>query len=336
MALLYLDGVDHYSSNADMDKKWSVRSNGGTSASQHRTGTQSYDYSSSDGPRMLFPSAQAHATFIVGFALYTPDYLTTGFAGWLVFAGDGGATSHLVLHINSMGVMRVLRSSTVLGTTDPVLTYTSWHYIEMKATLHDSTGAVELRVDGTTVLSLSGIDTKNAGTGSVFDCIRFNETGFANNSFSDDFYICNGDATSPNDFLGDIAVETIYPSGAGNTTGLTPSTGANYAAVDEALWSTTDYVSSSVATTKDTYAFGNVSTPRSIVAVQGNYYAQKTDGSRLLVPVVRHSGTDYDSTGIPLPQSFTDLRQIWVTNPGTGSAWTDTDLNAAEFGVKVG
>lgn len=337
MSLILLDSFDHYAT-AQMTKKWSERQGGSISASTSRTGLQSFDFSSSSGPRLLLSAVDEHATLIVGFAFYTTDYLSPAFAPLFYLQSDDCQTTHLQVEISGFGRLQVTRAGGgLLGSSANTRIYlNTWHYIEFKATLHDTTGAIELRVDNLSVLNVSGIDTKNAGTKSVFDAIWFGVSGWMNYAFIDDFYLCNGAGSVCNDFLGDLSVQTLLPSAAGNSTGLAPTSGANYTTVDDPQMNTTDYVSSSVAATKDTYIFPDIATPRTIKAVQASHYGVKTDGSRLLVPVVRSGGTDYDGSGQLLSQDWKLHRTIYQTNPATSAAWTDSGLNAAEFGVKVG
>lgn len=338
MTLLMLDSFDHYA-DTEFVKKWTHRLAGVITPTLPRSGLQSFDFSANTGPTFFLTSAEEHATIVVGFAWKSTDYFA-GEQTLMDFRSDLAVTAHVALTMTPVGKLAVRRGTNagtkLIDEVGASLVIGVWHYIEMKATLHDSTGAVEVRVDGVAVMSASGIDTKNAGTKTVFDSIVFGISGLANFGLMDDFYFCNGAGGVHDNFLGDLSIQTIYPSGAGNTTGMTPSAGANYTTVDEATGNTSDYVSSLVITTKDTYAFGNISTPRTIKAVQLVQYATKLDGSRLLVPVIRSAGTDYDSTGQPARGDWFIHRTLHPTDPATGVAWTDTNVNAAEFGVKVG
>jgi hypothetical protein len=98
-----------------------------------------------------------------------------------------------------------------------------FNYFEIKATIHDTTGSIELRINGVPALNLVNQDTRNAGTG-VVNAIRIGGT----NSFGpiwamDDLYICNTSGSTNNDFLGDIRVDTLYPNADGTYSQWTPS-----------------------------------------------------------------------------------------------------------------
>lgn len=339
MSLVFVDGFDHYAF-ADMSKKWSIPGGGSFSTGTFRTGTQSYALAGSTNPFNLFPAGDAHATFIVGFAFRLASFVTSGYCGAMLLYGDAGTTSHVTLGVNPSGKLHVLRggvSGTLLGAESGIsIALNNWYYVEMKAVLHDTTGSVVVRVDGATVINLTGIDTNNAGVATTFDTITMRPD--ITTMFYDDLYVCNGAGSAFNDFLGDVRVQTIYPTGAGNSTGLTPSTGSNWDAVNDPTANITDYVSSAVAATKDTYAFGDVTSGYTALAAQSVLYGSKAEagGSRSMIPVIRSGGTDYDGTAKVLPTGFIMHRSIYETNPNGAVAWTSAAMNAAEFGVKVG
>lgn len=342
MAPLMIEGFDHYAF-ADMGKKWSAAVGGSFSTATVRTGTQSLAFPTSAPPIKLFSTAEEHATFIVGFAMRMTSFGAASTITLLNLLGDFGLTTHVTLGMNQLGKLSVYRGTTVgtlLGSEAGTSIVTgAWQYIELKAVLHDTTGSVEVRVDGVAVITLTNQDTKNAGTRTTFDTVSLVFTGGqAFVGFIDDLYICNGAGSLNNNFLGDVKVQTLYPTGAGNTTGLTPSTGANYDAVNEPSANTSDYVSSPTVTTKDTYVFGDLTVGYDPLVVQEVLLAQKVEAGavRTAVPVTRSAGADYDGTAKTLPTGWVMHRALLETDPATAVAWTAAGVNAAEFGVKVG
>jgi hypothetical protein len=159
--------------------------------------------------------------------------------------------------------------------------------------------------------------------------------------YVDDYYACDIQGSTNNDFLGDVRVQAVFPNGNGNYSQLTNDLGNmtnNYTHVDEADPNDdTDYVESSNAGDKDTYTYQDLpTTTGTVYGVQVMTYAKKTDsGSRTIRNLARLSGTDADNgSDIALPSGYTYLPSIFETKPG-GGAWTITDVNNAEFGVKV-
>lgn len=268
----------------------------------------------------------------------------------LVFAGDAGATTHLTVKTNSTSAkFEVWRgpagSGTLLGTAEPAYVLSAWQYLEVKVKLHDSAGTVDIRVDETSVLALSGIDTKNAGTDTVFDTVRI--SGASNNIRWDDVYLCNEQGATNNGFLGAVVVECLGPSGNGNSSQFVGSDGNstdNYLLIDDGAdgnsISDLDYVESDTDNNKDTYAFDNsaYASPQSIYGVVAYARARRSDtGARTLALVARSGASETDSADFAIPTSseaFTWVGHAYETKPGGGS-WTFTDLNAAEFGVKA-
>jgi len=319
MGLRYCDGFDHY--DTPTEAGWT---GGAITTSNPRTGSRGF---LPWGPFYLTLDAQA--TWIVGFA-YRPvvsgDYDVVGFY-------DAG-TVQLTLYYNTDRTLSVKRGSTVLGTSVVALTLNAYQYVEFKATIHNSTGAYEVRLNSVNILSGSGADTQNTGNATANQLMA--NSPFNNYTF-DDMYLCDGTGSSNNDFLGDVKVTTLYPSGAGNSTQWTPSAGSNYQCVDESQANgDTDYVSSATATQRDTYAYGDLTGSPTVHAVCLAMHARKDDaGARQIKPVVRHSSTDYDGTAISLATSYANHRQYYDVNPGTSVAWTASDVNGAEFGVKL-
>jgi hypothetical protein len=240
--------------------------------------------------------------------------------------------------MNNTGRFQFYRGnqSTVLGTSTNSIALGTNNYIELKVTFHGSAGSYELRVNGINWLSGTGLNT--IATGNAFaNCLQF-ETHFSNSYGVDDLYLMNDTGTVNNDFAGDVRVQCIYPNGAGNYTGFTANTGTNWQAVDETAHDgDTTYVFSDVAGTRDSYNFQDLAgSATRVCGVQRMASARKDDaGSRLVKTFYRSGGVDYDSASTSLGTTYNYSIDILETNPATSSEWTVTDINNAEFGIKV-
>lgn len=260
------------------------------------------------------------------------------------FSETSGGTTHLTLSISSGGFLTLTQGNgTLLGTSSYHVTTGVWFGVEVWLEVHDSTGVAKLWVNGesTPSINFSG-DTKNGGsTGTIGNLSWFSSSG------GNGFYICDfiiyDDQGSVNNTapLGDIRVESTFPSGNGNSSqfvGSDSNSTDNYLLVDETPFnSDTDYVESANIGDKDTYAFANVTpTAGNVLAVQARLIAKKTDaGTREIKPVYRLSTTEVDGTVYPLNGSYEiNFKDVQETKPG-GGAWSITDVNNAEFGVKV-
>lgn len=286
----------------------------------------------------LQKSIDAQQTWTVGFAFKCASLPST--SGDIIALMDG-AVVHVTLRLTTAGALAVTRNGTVLGTSANVISAGSYFYIELKAKIDDSTGTYDVQVNGGNVLTGTGADTRNAGNATA-DTVRIGINLVAGNFSStldfDDLYICDGQGSTNNTFLGDVRVDAYLPAGAGNSTQLTASAGSNYQCVDDSTPNgDTDYVQSATTSQKDTYDFTNMShTPSTIFGVQILMSAKKDDaGTRSIAAVTRSAGSDTDGTTQALSTSYVYYREIRETDPNGPAAWTKTSFNAAEFGVKV-
>jgi hypothetical protein len=120
---------------------------------------------------------------------------------------------------------------------------------------------------------------------------------------------------------------------------FTPSTGNNWEQVDDnGNDGDTSYVESSTTGHKDLYNFGSLGTFANINAVVDYAIAKKTDVSSFtIIPVAKSNGVEADATGILVNDtSYLAYGGVYLTDPDTTAAWTDTAVSAAQFGYKVG
>ncbi len=166
------------------------------------------------------------------------DYVTVGFAfrmtdtnqaalqrDLLRLNSDIGVTIHNRLIFQGTTLAFTRGSGILVQNTAVTLAANTWYYIEVQARLHDTSGSVTVRVNGTQVLAATNVDTRNAGTKAVYDQIQLtNAVGSTTNQW-DDLYLKLGAGQS---FAGDtpIGVETtslVYDApliGAGFTDAL--------------------------------------------------------------------------------------------------------------------
>jgi len=118
-----------------------------------------------------------------------------------------------------------------------------------------------------------------------------------------------------------------------------PSTGSNYACVDEKPPSETDYIAVNHIGNVDTYAAGNlVGTIGQVKCVQLQALAivEGEPTPTNLQLAIRSGGADYFGSSHAVPNTAsTQLASLWPTDPATGLAWTESGVNAMEIGVKA-
>lgn len=344
MTLIALESFDNIATADLAAKGWSITGTPAVSGLVARTGPSALQVNANNEfVRRAVAASEEHATFIVGSALHvaTP---ATGEVSVVALRSDAGATSHITLSMSSSGGLSVRRGNhgdVVIGAAGTLATGT-WYFIELKVTLSDTVGTIDVRVNGASTLSLTGQDTKNLGTKTVFDTVLLGNTSTgAPTMYYDDVYVVNGAGTVNNNFLGDLRVRSLAPSGNGTSSQLLGSDGNsidNYLLVDDPTPDTADYVGSATLDQKDTYAFTDLpDTSGQVLGVQVNALATKTDtGARNLALVTRSGVTDYDSPDAALTNgSNLFVQHLRELDPATAAAWTRAAVNAAEFGVKV-
>ena len=258
---------------------------------------------------------------------------------------EGGASAcHVTITLNGDGSLRAYRGdwAILLGASGPgVILVNTWQYLKFKTTINDATGTVQLYVNGTLVLNLSGQDTRNGGAGTwdSWSLVR------ANNSVGPidwtDLYWADGSGSAPNnDLIQECRVEWIQASaGNGNTSQSTPSTGTDRGAMVDDTPSADDdstYNTLSVVGNKDTVPCTDLIATGTVYGVHYKARAKKTDSSAIgLTPVVRIGGVDYDLTGAAVGTPYTTVHNARQVSPATTSAWTVSEINAMEIGYKM-
>lgn len=291
-----------------------------------------------------FPAVTVGATFFVHAACFfgvTTDTPSTH--SILDLREISGARVHLRISRPGPDSIEIYRRTTLLESASiaGVLSNNSWHVIQIKGNIHDSTGSYEVKVDGVVVLSDSGIDTRDAGSGD-FDELRVScNTAFPNTSAFDDLVIWNTVAGGPTDYPPtEFRVSRLQPSGAGNSADFTPQGQTNNwenldkSTVPTALGS--DFNESNVVTNKDTVAMDDTSLTGDPQFIQVRYLGLKDGGGARSVEGVLRSGGGTEAQGavFALGTGLEAHFDVFDVEPG-GAAWTNTKVDAIEAGYQV-
>lgn len=338
--LLFMDGFDHYAT-ADIPKKWGAANTFAAidSAAGRRGGGALDSPYNGGGIKKTFA---AGASWVIGFAFKTSSLPASSL--YLAFLRDAGS-NQCELRLNSDGTLQVTRNVATLtgGTSSNALSTNTWYYIEFKVTIADSisAGSCKVRVNGVDWLTVAtGQDTKatsNASANEVF--IGSWAAGSGPAMYFDDLYICDQSGSTNNDFLGDVRIDTLFPTSDGNYSQFTPSTGTtHYTLVDESTPNTTDYNDSATVGDRDSYGMGNLAAlaSQTIYGVQVNAAILKDDaGSKSAAVMVRSGSTNSDGASTALGTGLSYVSQVFEQDPAASAAWTETTVNAMEAGVKV-
>jgi len=293
------------------------------------------------------------STIIVGFAIKVNTFNESGFAvfaGILSASGTGDSQYNILLAINSSKqIVPGFRSGGAftnfsgVGATSTVLVAGNWYYVELKFFSHNSTGTIEICINGVSELAATGKDTllNDNGVTALVIGSTIPVTTVPSIDF-DDLYIADTSGSVNNDFLGDVQVKQLIPTGNGNSSqfvGSDADSTDNYLLVDDDGVPDDDstYVESPTTTNKDTYAYENL--PAAVVTVKAvcvKVLGKKVDvGAADLKTVARSNGTEADSAAIGMTTSYTAKAGIFEVDPDTSAAWLPAAVDAAEFGIKV-
>jgi hypothetical protein len=289
--------------------------------------------------RFVLP-AGATTTLGLALRLYLSNLSPANSQGPDIQFKDAANTAQLTISFTTTGQISVWRGdrTTLLFTTAaPVITAAAWNHIEIKAfASNTSTGTVEVRVNGVSVVSLTGINsvatanvnyaqTDFVGRGSEFiigyfkDCVWWDGTGATNNNF-----------------FGTVAVVTKRPN-TDVTFNWTPSTGTTgFPLIDEATPNDADFISAAdPPPSPSTFGLENldddVTRVRGVVTVAR---MRKTDGGTCNAQVSMVSGASVDpGLDRPITTAFTYWWDVAELDPATASPWTPVGFNASSLRI---
>ena len=262
--------------------------------------------------------------------------------GWVIT--DIANAEQIGLRIETNGALSVYRghigtggTGTLLGSTAvPVIAPNAWNHIEFKYTIDNAAGSFSLRVNGVTVLTISGADTQNTANANSAQINFMNTIAGATDpatAYLKDFIIWDTTGTYNNNFLGSVSVLDRDPVSDVALT-WTPSTGANG-------WSILDnnpplddaaYIS---AATPLSNTFGLQDLPADTTSVRGLLLinrSRKIDGGDGNVQMGIISGA---STGLgsdrPITTAYSYWKDVFEVDPATGLPFTPAAFNAANL-----
>lgn len=348
--LRYFDSFDHYDTANASRKGWTIYPGTDvTIAAVGRNGTNglrcAHDWTEFTYAVHGIEASGPTAIVGVGFREYQP--VDDGTTAYTVLHLLNGSTPLITLRLTASRAFEVCRghatSNAVIGATvGGVVSTMTYHFIELKVLLHDSTGTAELRVDGVTRLALTGVDTISAGaavwTGIGLGSQYVNSTSNYVTHY-DDLYVCDGSGGANDDFLGDHRIICrVAEAGNGTYTGWSPSSGTNHGTlVGENPPDTSTYCQSSTVGARDTYNFAALGVVGTIKCVQAcNLLRADAAGVRHVAPSTRAlGGATFDAEGTILGSDWGYQLEQMTSNPVTVADWTVAEVDSTEFGVVV-
>jgi hypothetical protein len=350
MSLIRIDGFDTFS-NTTGDSPACIATSQFYTISNLPTIVASADTRSGVGHALQIQSGHGMgfafdpaADLVFGIAFVSPSFGVGGLSAPHIiaeFCADnylGAVSSLFQLTTNPSGALTARFGSEIAISPVNSIFASTWHYIEGRIKFApDSTGAVEIRVDGNTVITYAG-PTSGPTTGA--NMMQMYHAGDLADWFEiDDLYLLRKDGLGLTDFLGDCVVHSLMPTtdaGPNEMTmvggGSTHASSVNEIGPDD----DTTYVHSNTIGQREFY---NVSAiPADIVevlAVQVNVRARKDTAGIAKFKIGLRSGSteSYGPLKTP-PIAYLGQFAIWETDPA-GGVWTKISAQAAQIGIQV-
>lgn len=278
----------------------------------------------------------SQATRCVGFWYKTANTIISTYLVQFYDTTVSTSTEQCSLRTDSTGHLIVSRAGTTLYTSTNVLVPGTWYWVEFKATIHNTDGVIEARVNGSstgwvpqkTKSDFGGtLNTRgNGGSNNTANAIGIGQTY----NYFDDIMVAD-------DFMGISYGYYAQPVVAGSHADFTPSLGTNVGCVDDASQDDDlSYNSSSTSGNIDTFTLAKIPASSATILGVQHVIAARQDGgtARTIRPKQYTSGSPYNGTSASLAQSYTLTTEMKTTDPSTGSAWTKSGFESAELGYE--
>jgi hypothetical protein len=348
MACRWIEGFETHRIITQLVRKYASAT--GTSTSQAGRVFGSAVSPGSGGLILVTPAWGLRDTVILGFGFKMTSHTTavnSGSQGWYLEKA-GAEQFHIKIESGSGLGFRFLvkRGATVLYTSDYVA-FDTWAYIEIKAVAKTGTaGSFEIRNNGTTLTTQTGINLAAAGSDGV-DGFALRVSANNTSPRFDDIYVLDDTGGAKDDFLGPQTVEGVEVTANGATNSWTndAGSGSNFQNVDDAGTSAPDESgaggtnSSDTNGQKDFYVMSDlVETTGTINAIMVEaQLAMASAGTRTVRPVFDDAvgGEGPGANMVVDSTAYDGFTQIFEENPGISAPWTLADLNAGEWGMEV-
>lgn len=291
------------------------------------------------------PVFTAQDTWTIGFGLFH-DRLASSQPVILIVKDSTTAQCSVALSVT--GELQFYRGSASAGGT--LLFTTSgakircgvWQYIEVKVKINNTTGTIDIHVNGVSVLSQTSVNTRNGAANQATNFALQSSPAAADHTTFDDFYVCDNQGSNNTTFLGPQKVTIIFPTGDHGTNQWTTS-GAGTTHADRVKENphdaSTTYVTDTVSGNTEEWDYADSGSE--ITSIKGimlnTVFETDSAGAFSVKAHASSGGTVSDDAGTAgtngtykNPSPF-----LLETDPNTSALWTKTNLDAAIFGVKV-
>lgn len=212
-----------------------------------------------------------------------------------------------------------------------------FHWLEANCVIGAS-GSVALYLDGVEVFSVSSVNTAFFGS-SYWSTMQIGGLGDSFVATYDDWEIHDTTTSFCNARLGDSRIGTREANADAGPNNGTPSSGSShFAMIDEAQWSSSNSIT--IANTdgqEELFDMVNLTdSPSTIFCVRTLAIVEKTDGGTLMAEALTVSaGALGVGPSTPALTTWGQIVGLFPTDPNTGIAWTLTNVNASQAGLRI-
>lgn len=349
--LRWMDGFDHYGSDAALLTQGVYAQATGVTLSNAnpRTGTRCARINPLTGDRGLRRVFGADLQEVgIGYAFNIPTLPTDSETLILAAFADNAYEVQCSLVMSSTGQILLYRSyptanvpGPLLATSAPCVSAGAYNHFEVRMFCDDYGGACEVRLNGVTVLNVTGVDNA-AIPGAIMAQVKI---GMLNNVYQDfpaymdvdDLFCWDATGALNNDFVGDKKVYTRFPDADTATEEWTPSTGVNsFAMLDNVPpLDGTEYLEAQTAPAQTIVGLADL--PAEVVSIAGLMTATrlfKTDAGNAKVEVGIINGSDSTiAPEHPATMAATYYHDIFEADPATGLPWTVSGFATARLSL---
>lgn len=347
MALLWCDGFDHYGVIGNLTEG-AYAEIGGTvvlSTVNPRTGTHRLGHGANTAAQTMVRRVLGGPKTTVGIAaaFYLPNLPTLPSRDKFFDFRDASNTVQVVIGIDTTGTISAWRglagTGVLLGTSaSPVIVAEAYQHVEAMVFFSQTIGTVEVRVNGVTVLSLSGLDTVASA---LVEASQVSIGGAAGTGAStvmlqvDDLFCYDDTGSFNNTFIGDRRVLTLFPDADTIQADWTPvGSATGFGAINEPTPDgDTSYITASVPGSPGPISeFGIENLPAGISAISAVVlveFARKTEAGVANTQWSVISGaSETAGTDKPMTEIYTFRQDVFETDPASAAPFTPAEVDA--------
>lgn len=261
---------------------------------------------------------------------------------------DTANAIQISLIVQSTGILSVKRGNMTSGveigvTLTPAVVAEAYQHIETFVTFNNTTGSIEVRVNGVTVISETGIDTVSSSNEEASQVALHcghnitSATGHGVITDVDDYFCYDDSGSFNNTFIGDRRVLTLFPDADTAQADWTPLSGTGFSNIDEPdPDDDTTYISTAAGGSPNPvseFSMENlpagVSTISAVVIV--NRMKKTEAGLANVLPSIVSGSSEAPGEDHPLTEAYAYYHEVIEADPDTSSPFTPSAVDSAKL-----